>query len=137
MTASATGEQPVAAGDINASDPITVTVTYRFTAPGGAWDLADNGSYTVNLAANQVKTVTNVPIPAAQIGAFTVLVPTLFTVTNLNDAGAGSLRQAILDANALTGPDQIDFAPSLFAAGPATISLVTALPLVTDSVTLT
>ena len=33
-----------------------------------------------------------------------------FTVININDSGAGSLRQAILDANANPGPDTIDFA---------------------------
>jgi hypothetical protein len=32
-----------------------------------------------------------------------------FTVTNVNDSGAGSLRQAILDANALAGADTITF----------------------------
>ena len=32
-----------------------------------------------------------------------------FTVINTNDAGPGSLRQAILDANALGGTDNIDF----------------------------
>lgn len=32
-----------------------------------------------------------------------------FTVTNTNNSGAGSLRQAILDANALTGKDIINF----------------------------
>ncbi len=32
-----------------------------------------------------------------------------FTVTTANDAGAGSLRQAILDANTNAGPDTIDF----------------------------
>ncbi len=32
-----------------------------------------------------------------------------FTVTNTNDAGAGSLRQAIADANAAVGDDTIDF----------------------------
>lgn len=32
-----------------------------------------------------------------------------FTVSNLNDSGAGSLRQAIVDANAATGADVIDF----------------------------
>src|SRR5262245_30437143 len=36
-----------------------------------------------------------------------------FTVTNLNDAGAGSLRQAILDANAMAGADTILFQPGL------------------------
>ena len=32
-----------------------------------------------------------------------------FTVANTNDSGAGSLRQAIIDANALAGADSIDF----------------------------
>lgn len=32
-----------------------------------------------------------------------------FTVTNTNDIGPGSLRQAILDANASPGTDTIDF----------------------------
>ncbi len=32
-----------------------------------------------------------------------------FTVTNTNDSGAGSLRQAILDANANPGDDTIAF----------------------------
>jgi PEP-CTERM motif len=33
----------------------------------------------------------------------------LFTVTNLNDSGADSLRQAVLDANASPGADEIEF----------------------------
>jgi hypothetical protein len=40
-------------------------------------------------------------------------VPTNFTVTNLNDGGPGSLRQAITAANANTVPDVITFAPGL------------------------
>lgn len=36
-----------------------------------------------------------------------------FSVTNNNDSGAGSLRQAILDANALTGADQVTFIDGL------------------------
>lgn len=31
----------------------------------------------------------------------------VFSVTNLNDAGPGSFRQAVMDANATAGPDQI------------------------------
>jgi hypothetical protein len=57
--------------------------------------------------------------------------PAAFVVTNLNDLGTGSLRQAILDANAAPGADTIDFSI------PGTIQLTTdALPALTDSVTL-
>jgi predicted outer membrane repeat protein len=37
----------------------------------------------------------------------------VFTAANGNDAGAGSLRQAILDANGAAGDDEIRFAPGL------------------------
>src|SRR5262249_1969395 len=40
-------------------------------------------------------------------------VPATFTATNTNDAGAGSLRQAILDANADSVADQIVFDPGV------------------------
>ncbi len=43
-------------------------------------------------------------------------VPAVFTVTNLADAGAGSLRQAILDANTLIGADSIVFQSGLLGA---------------------
>lgn len=36
-----------------------------------------------------------------------------FSVSNLNDSGAGSLRQAVLDANNAAGDDVINFASSL------------------------
>src|SRR5262245_9416613 len=42
------------------------------------------------------------------------MVPTTtFTVLNNFDSGAGSLRQAIVDANTAAGTDTIDFAPSV------------------------
>jgi hypothetical protein len=51
----------------------------------------------------------------------------IFTVTNTNDAGAGSLRQAIMDAETNAGnTDTIRFA---IGSGPQTITLVTALPI--------
>jgi hypothetical protein len=36
-----------------------------------------------------------------------------FTVTNLNDAGSGSLRQAVIDANGASGADRVLFQSSL------------------------
>ena len=58
---------------------------------------------------------------------------TTFTVTNLNDAGVGSLRQAVLDANTAPTDDVIDFAPGLSG----TIALATGKMIITDEVTIT
>ncbi len=57
-----------------------------------------------------------------------------FTVTTTADSGAGSLRQAILDANSNVGGggDKIDFA--IPGVGPHTITPATALPTITDVV---
>jgi len=54
-----------------------------------------------------------------------------FPVTSNNDAGAGSLRQAVLDANAAGGPDTISF------AGNYTITLTTGQIVITDDLTIT
>jgi hypothetical protein len=50
----------------------------------------------------------------------------------MNDSGAGSLRQAILDANANPGPDDITF--NIPGAGVQTIKPLSPLPAVTGSV---
>src|ERR1700730_2213229 len=55
-----------------------------------------------------------------------------FTVTNSNDSGAGSLRQALLNANGSPGTDTITF--NIPGAGVRTISLTSALPAITDPV---
>lgn len=58
--------------------------------------------------------------------------PTTFIVFNTNDGGAGSLRQAILNANANLGLDTIKF--NLPPGGNQTISPGSALPTITDPV---
>ena len=50
-----------------------------------------------------------------------------FTTTNINDAGAGSLRQAIINANGLPGADDIRFDPTVFNGAQAAITLATTL----------
>jgi len=55
-----------------------------------------------------------------------------FTVTNTNDSGPGSLRQAITDANASLGLDTIAF--NIPGLGPHTIQLLSGLPAILDPV---
>jgi hypothetical protein len=55
-----------------------------------------------------------------------------FIVTNTNDSGPGSLRQAILNANATSGRDMIRF--NLPGSGPHTIQPLSALPTITEPV---
>lgn len=55
-----------------------------------------------------------------------------FTVTNTNDSGAGSLRQAIIDSNGSVGIDTIAF--NIAGSGPHSISLATSLPAITGPV---
>jgi hypothetical protein len=56
-----------------------------------------------------------------------------FTVTNTNDSGAGSLRQAILDANANPGADIID---ATGVTGVITVNPVNYFLVITDDVTI-
>ena len=62
------------------------------------------------------------------------LLAPLFLVTNTNDSGPDSLRQAILNANANPGLDTIDFAIS--GPAPYIITLASALPAITDPIVL-
>jgi hypothetical protein len=55
-----------------------------------------------------------------------------FTVVNRNDSGPGSLRQAVLDANATPGPDTIRFDSRVTG----TIALTSGALIVTDPLTL-
>src|SRR6478609_7407154 len=57
-----------------------------------------------------------------------------FTVSSSADSGPGTLRQAILDANASPGPDLIAFDVS--GAGVHTLIPASALPFITDPVTI-
>ncbi|MFZ4289021.1 cadherin domain-containing protein [Variovorax sp. HJSM1_2] len=57
-----------------------------------------------------------------------------YTVTSTADSGAGTLRQAISDANANAGADTIVF--NIAGAGLQTINLSTALPTITGALTI-
>jgi hypothetical protein len=69
------------------------------------------------------------------LGAFPAVSPAAtFTVTSTGDAGPGTLRQAILDANAAGGADTIEF--DIAGAGLHTIVPATPLPQITGPVTI-
>ena len=59
---------------------------------------------------------------------------TTYTVTTTADSGAGSLRQAITDANGNVGADIIQF--NIVGSGVQTIAPASALPTITDGVTI-
>jgi predicted outer membrane repeat protein len=102
------------------------TATYRITPPGGTWDPADIGAYTVRMQANQVADADGNFVAAGAIGTFDVRSP--YVVTTTADAGPGSLRAAVTAANATATADTITFDPAVFGT-PQTIDLLTALPM--------
>jgi hypothetical protein len=57
-----------------------------------------------------------------------------FTVTNVNDSGAGSLRQAILSSDATTGTTTNTITFKIGTGGTQTIALKSALPALTHPV---
>ncbi len=123
-----------------------VTGTYTFTIPGGSWDVADAGIYTVAIVANQVFDTDGVPAAAAQgnLGTFRVTIPQTFTVDITNDEDDGnttkgdiSFREALKLANGVPGsPDSITFDSTVFATQ-KTITLTLGELSVADGVTIT
>ena len=66
--------------------------------------------------------------------AATPLVAATFIVNTTNDSGAGSLRAAIDSSNTVPGTDSIHF--NIAGTSPHTIALLSALPTITDQVTI-
>jgi hypothetical protein len=128
------------------AQPVTVRLTWLpNTLPTGTiaeqvrvhrWD----GASWVPLANGAVNVATRTAVgTTTALGPFGLLGPTTppqttFTVTTAANAGAGSLRQAILDANANPGADLIHF--NIAGAGIHTIQPTAALPTITDPVTI-
>jgi hypothetical protein len=134
----------VSLAGVNTTNPNKVVATYQFTAPGGAWTAADNGTYTVTMAANQV-TDANGAVPAGPMASFVMSFTTLFKVNDtLDDTNPGSLRYAITQANSIApNPAVIEFSNST-ATGATdfydgtlhTITLAATLPNIVNTLTI-
>ena len=103
------------------------TATYQITPPGGDWDEADSGTYTIGLNGNQVfDTAGNAAAANASLAAFTVDIPPSGTLSAVLDAGtltisdtapAGAANQLAVSRD---GADLvITDANEQFAAAPA------------------
>ncbi|MEG4963768.1 esterase-like activity of phytase family protein, partial [Microcoleus sp. K4-C2] len=51
------------------------TATYQITAPGGSWDLGDNGNYAIAIESGQVSDINNNFVAASNLGSFNVNIP--------------------------------------------------------------
>ncbi|MBW1699232.1 MAG: DUF4347 domain-containing protein, partial [Deltaproteobacteria bacterium] len=107
--------------DLTDADVAASTDNTGHSLYGADWDL--------EYSAGIIDTV--IPFSDDLQASWSALLDT-FTVTKTSDAGAGSLREAILAANALAGTDTIEF--NIAGAGPHTIQTTSALPNITDSV---
>jgi uncharacterized repeat protein (TIGR01451 family) len=122
------------------------TTSDRFgavTPPDYTFRPADRGSRqltaTLRTIGTQTITATDTQSPTVAGTAGVLVAPTgpvTFRVTNTNDSGPGSLRQALLDANAHAGKDTVSF--GIATSGVQTIHVggdgLGALPTVTDPV---
>ncbi|HEV7903867.1 MAG TPA: carboxypeptidase regulatory-like domain-containing protein [Pyrinomonadaceae bacterium] len=95
-------------------------VVLTYGTRSGAFSAVNASGFTPTYNANNLTLTSNAPPP------------TILSVTNTNDTGAGSLRQAIIDSNATAGVQSINF--QIASAGVQTITLASALPQITDAV---
>ena len=136
-----TGGSPIDAVFVSANSAIdapVITATYKITPPDGTWDPTDFNNYTVSILDSSVYDTDGLPVTAnASLGSFIVNVPTVFLVTNTDDSGTGSLRDAISQANANTVGtyDLVQFDTAGVFATPQTIVLTSGAISISDGLT--
>jgi hypothetical protein len=72
---------------VSKGDGATQIATYRITAPGGTWDLEDNGVYTVAMRASQVRDTTGNSVRAGSLGTFQCAVVAADSAGNTTSTG--------------------------------------------------
>jgi uncharacterized repeat protein (TIGR01451 family) len=102
----------------------------------GAIDFDDEPVALVGMRLN-ADALNDLVVLMRNASALTVILTTpvlTFSVTTTNDSGAGSLRQAMLDANSNPGADAISF--NISGSGTQTITPLSTLPTITGAVTI-
>ena len=103
------GAIPATLVDTTGDGTKTITATYRVSPPGGTWDSADNGAYTIRVNAGQVADLKGNTVAAANVGSFSVNI----AATNPNTAPLPTLnKNGVLTINGAAGNDNITIAPS-------------------------
>jgi hypothetical protein len=95
-------------------------VVLTYGTRSGTFGVVNGASFTPAYNANNLTLLSNAPPPS------------ILSVTNTNDSGAGSLRQAIIDSNNTAGLQSINF--QIPVAGVQTITPASPLPQITDAV---
>jgi hypothetical protein len=84
------------------------TATYRITAPGGAWDVTDNGEYTLLIRSGQVFDTSGNFMPETALGTFTV---------NISEALPAIPTNVSASDNTFTDKVQVTWTESAGATG--------------------
>lgn len=107
----------------SAADQLATTSTTQKTTKTTASLSTQKVSQTVQLGSLRLSIQESAKSTATDIA---------FQVTNTNDSGSGSLREAITEANTAPGVNSVVFA--IPGSGPKVIQLLSELPAITDSV---
>ena len=109
------------------ADTIDLTMTPRN-------DVQAEAAETLKLFVTADATTSGYAVSTSDNTATTTILANDTVVTNTNDSGEGSLRQAMINANAFPGANTISFAIS--GSGVQTIALQSTLPVISDGVTI-
>jgi photosystem II stability/assembly factor-like uncharacterized protein len=96
-----------------ASDGKTATVIYTISAPGGHWDIGDNGTYTILMQANQVSDLAGNFVAAGTLGTFQANLRR----TRIDSAGGEASVVQPLAKLGLSSPSNGLFSSGLFNGG--------------------
>ena len=128
LSVTASGEAPLTYQWFRNGSPVDGATSATFSLVNV--QVGDSGEYTVQVGNAYATALSQAITLSVSVGGAVI------TVTTTNDSGAGSLRQAILDAVSVPGTKTIQFNIPTSSTGALTINLLSALPGLTNDVTI-